>query len=138
MKIFLDANVVIDFLDGQRRYHNLSVQFFKQAIKNNDKLIISEDILTTVFYVCKKEIAQKKIFDFFELLNTEFMISGFGSTVIEKSIKLCRSNNKFDFEDVLQSVCAESNECDLIITNDKNFPELKVSILPIKEFIKRK
>ncbi len=124
MKIFLDANIIIDFLDNTRSNHELSNRFFEWIIKGGHKLVISEDILTTVYYICQKKISRKKLLDFFMTLNDEFSIVGFGDQSINEAIRLCKKNKKLDFEDVLQAVCARNHGCDVVVTNDKSFPAI--------------
>ena len=135
MKIFLDTNIVIDLLDVSRKSSEDSLQLLELAMLEKMELAISEDILTTVYYVMQKNIPRKKLLAFLEMLNEEFAILNFGRVGIKKSIKLCQKNSKLDFEDVSQAVCAEKHKCDMIITNDKNFPKLKVSVKTGEEFI---
>ncbi len=133
MKIFLDANIIIDFLDEKREAHNLAKSFLIQAIERGDEILISEDILTTVYYVCQKAVAHKKLLDFLETLVEEFDIVSFGKQNIQKAIGLCRKNKNFDFEDALQAVCAKNKQCDLIVTNDKSFPCIGVPVKSLQD-----
>ena len=135
MKIFLDTNIVLDFLDDKRFENKKAIKLINGAIINKDQLVISEDILTTIYYIAKKTVSRKDILIFFEMITFDFLIVGFGKNVIKKSIKLCQKNDKLDFEDVLQSVCAGSNNCDIIITNDKKFPVIKVPVKTTKDFL---
>jgi predicted nucleic acid-binding protein len=135
MKIFLDTNIVLDFLDDKRLKNREAIKIIENAIINKNKLVISEDILTTVYYIAKKTVSRKRILVVFEMIVSEFLIVNFGKNVIKKSIKLCQRSNKSDFEDVSQAVCAESHQCDMIITNDKNFPKLKVPVKTAEEFV---
>lgn len=135
MKIFLDANIVIDFIDDKRRSHELARKLIEKCILEGNKVVLSEDILTTVFYVCKKNVPRKKLFDFFEMIIQEFEIVGFGEDVIDESIGICRKNAKLDFEDSLQCICAKKNKCDLIVTNDKDFPDFGCKVVSLKEFL---
>lgn len=136
MKIFLDANIVIDFLDDRRKNHELSKKLIEKCVFDGSEIVISEDILTTVFYVCKKNVSRKKLLDFFEMMICEFEIVGFGEDVVQESIESCKKNSKLDFEDVLQCVCAKKNKCDLVVSNDKNFPDFKCKVVSVEEFMK--
>lgn len=136
MKIFLDANIVIDFLDSDRKSHESSKKLLEKCILEGNELVISEDILTTVHYVCRKNISDSKIFDFFEMMTQEFEVVGFGEDVIKESIKFSRKNSKFDFEDVLQCVCAKKNKCDLVVSNDKKFPAFGCKVKNLAEFLR--
>jgi len=136
MKIFLDANIIIDFLDSKRQWHKQANEVIKYIVGDGDKIVISEDILTTVYYVCKKDVQNKKLFAFFEMIIEEFEVVCFGKDIIEASIELCVEDKKLDFEDVLQATCAKKAKCDLIITNDKNFAQIGVTVKTIENFIK--
>jgi len=135
MKLFLDANIIIDLLDTRRKNSAFSLELLSVVVSKNFKIAISEDILTTVYYVVKKDVARKRILSFFEMIDDEFSVFNFKKGIIKKSIKLCQENNKFDFEDVLQAVCAEKHKCDMIITNDKKFPVLKTPVKNTKDFL---
>lgn len=137
MKLFLDANIIIDFLDKRRKNNRITKDFLALAVENEYELIISEDVLTNVFYICRKDVDRKNLLDFLLLFSREFSISSFGEDVIVKSINLCQKNKKMDLEDVLQSVFADKENCDLIISNDKKFSKLNVDIISVKDFIKK-
>jgi len=136
MRLFLDTNIIVDLLDIRRSNSAFSLKVLEVAVFNNFEIAISEDILTTVYYVTKKEIARKKLLSFFEMIDDEFNVLNFKKGVVKKAIKLCQKNGKLDFEDVLQAVCAEKNNCDMIITNDKKFPQLKIPVMTTKDFLK--
>ena len=136
MRLFLDTNIIVDLLDIRRSNSAFSLKVLEVAVFNNFEIAISEDILTTVYYVTKKEIARKKLLSFFEMIDDEFNVLNFKKGVVKKAIKLCQKNGKLDFEDVLQAVCAEKNNCDMIITNDKKFPQLKIPVKNAKDFLK--
>jgi len=136
MRLFLDTNIIVDLLDIRRSNSAFSLKVLEVAVFNNFEIAISEDILTTVYYVTKKEIARKKLLSFFEMIDDEFNVLNFKKGVVKKAIKLCQKNGKLDFKDVLQAVCAEKNNCDMIITNDKKFPQLKIPVMTIKDFLK--
>ena len=134
MRIFLDTNIVIDLLDVSRKSSKDSLRLLELAMLKEIELAISEDVLTTVYCVMQKSIPRKKLLAFLEMLSKEFFILNFGKSAIKKSIKLCQKNSKLDFEDVAQAVCAEENECDMVVTNDKNFPKIKVPVKTAREF----
>ncbi len=135
MRIFLDANIIVDLLDTSRKDSISSLKVLAIAVANDFEMAISEDILTTVYYVAKKSVARKKILLFFKMIEDEFDILNFKKGVIKKSIRLCQKNSRLDFEDTLQAVCAQEHDCDMIITNDKKFPKLKIPVKTTKDFL---
>ncbi len=132
-KVFLDTNIILDLLDSTRTYHNISKKVFENLIDQNYKIIISEDILTTIYYIVKNKQAVLK---FYEMVIAQWEIISFGKETIVDAINLCKDNSVLDFEDVLQSLSAKKSDCNLIITNDKNFYKCGVSVKSSKGFVK--
>jgi predicted nucleic acid-binding protein len=134
-KIFLDANIVLDFLDSTRDSHNSTKKVFEILIDQNSTIVISEDILTTIYYVVKNK---HSVHNFFETIITSWEIVSFGSKVISNGVAICKENLDLDFVDVIQSLCAKEYGCSLIISNDKNFYNSGVSVLSSEKFISLK
>ncbi len=134
-KVFLDANVVLDFLDAERRYHEHSKKVMEILINEDAVIVISEDILTTVYYVVKDK---KAVLNFFEYILHNWEIAAFGRNVIENAVKLCNADMELDFEDVSQSLCAGEAGCMVLITNDKNFFKDGVPVLSAEKYIRDK
>ncbi len=117
-KAFLDANIVLDFLDGKRRFHNETVKAIGHLVSIEYELVISEDILTTIYYVLKdKNIALQ----FLTMVVDQWQIVSFGHEVIKDALQLCTADPSLDLEDVLQALVAKASDCDLILTNDAGF-----------------
>jgi len=62
-KIFLDADIILDFLDADRKFHNYATELFNILINHNYSVCFSEDILTTVFYISKYKQNTLKFFN---------------------------------------------------------------------------
>ncbi len=135
MNIFLDTNVVVDFFDVKRPRHKLTVELIKKMANANYQLIISEDILITVYYICKKTVNRKRLLRVLEIANRNFLVVHFANGVIDDALRLCQKNSRLDLEDTLQAVCAQEHDCDMIITNDKKFPKLKIPVKTTKDFL---
>jgi len=131
--IYLDANIVLDLLDSTRNSHSSSKKVFIIIIEQNFKIFISEDILTTIYYIVKNK---KSALSFFETIMGSWEIVSFGSRTISEAITLCQKNLNLDFEDVIQSLTAKKSACDTIISNDKNFYNCGIEILSGEEFVK--
>ena len=127
MKIFVDANVLIDLIDEKRKFHKKAVEFFQNNLGN--MFYTSYDILTTIYYVVSKY--KNPLLDIENLLKLVKIIS-FSNEEANKAIELIKKNSKFkDFEDTIQYVLAKKVEADLIVTNDKGFysPDIKLIAL---------
>ncbi len=131
-KIFLDTNVVLDIIDTTRLGHNDTIKLWKILLAKNCQIFISEDMLSTIFYINKNN--KKYTLEFFQLIFRRWQIVSFGKEVIAKAIDLSLKNN-LDLEDTLQCLCAKENGCDIVITNDKKFYDCGIQIMTSDEFM---
>jgi len=134
-KVYIDANIFIDFLDEQRatdgiNLHEKAVSLFKNLISKNIKIITSEDIITTAVYALRQNKKALKILaDFLsEIKNlSDFAVVPFGYETITNAAEFYIMNGG-DFEDILQYFCAMQNDCRVFYSNDKNFPEIDIRV----------
>ncbi len=132
--IYFDTNIVLDILDTSRVNYKSANKLFKLCIFNNYKIIISEDMLTTIFYIHKDK---QQVLEFFKIIQEDWNISIFGKDVIKNAIDISLKEN-LDLEDTLQCLCAKENQCGVLITNDKKFYDCGLSIYTTEEFLKEK
>jgi len=132
--IFLDTNVVLDILDSDRKKHDLAKQLLKKIIEEQYSVTISEDMLSTIFYIIKNKQA---VLHFFETILQQWTIRPFGEKTISKAVTLCLETQGQDFEDTLQCLCAKEALCDVLITHDKDFVDCGMRVLTIKEFLNK-
>ena len=131
-KIYLDTNVVADIIDETRMNHTISLKLLKYLALNNCNIYISEDMLTTLYYILKDK---KEILIFFKnLVFIDWNVSAFGLDVIKSATNLSLENS-FDLEDVLQCLCAKQNGCEVLITNDNKFYDCGLEIYKTVEFL---
>lgn len=131
MKIFLDTNIVLDFLNADRVKHKISVRLIETLVSNNYQIIISEDMLSTIFYLSKNK---QQTLSNLNVIQQEWYISVFGEEVIKNAIDLSITSN-LDLEDTLQCLCAKQNNCDALITSDKYFYDCGIKIQTADEFL---
>ena len=126
-KIFIDANILIDFIDPNRAKHNEAIEFFKSHLE--DYLYTSCDILTTIYYVTSKyQNSLTAIENILKLIN----VISFSNEEAKKAIKMMKKDKKFkDFEDTLQYLLAKKIEADYIVTNDKGFYSPDIEIISL-------
>ena len=136
-RVFLDANILIDANDIRRKYHEEGRNILKFLAKNRIKIYTSCDLITTIYYILSKEnklMALQKI----EEINRFCNIIEFSNKEIEYTCKLMRTNKKFeDLEDTIQYILALKEDCDLIVSNDKNFSSDRIEILTSRKFCKK-
>jgi len=136
MKLFLDANILVDVVDNNRVFSRKSASLFAFFINNDDnyELYTSCDLLTTVYYLTRKPLGKEKALQQIKIFNRTIKVIEFGNKEVAEAIELMERNEKYsDLEDTIQYVMARKEKCDYIITNDKNFASGDVPILSSEE-----
>ena len=136
-KIFLDANIVLDFCIQNRQCHLQAQRIFSETLEGKYEMGISEDILTTIYYVGKKFLEKEILIDLFNAFEEELVIESFGKTVRKKALIYCQKNTSSDLEDVLQAFAAKENGYDILISNDVDFPSDIIPVMSSDEFLKK-
>lgn len=135
-KVFLDANVILDCFDTDRPNHVHSYKTYEYLIMNS-QIFTSCDIITTLYYIGKK-VDKQNILHNIRNINKMLKVTEFSNMEVEETCKLMMDEKRFvDLEDTLQFVMAKKYDCDLIISNDKNFASLEIPILSSEEFLRK-
>lgn len=132
IKIFLDTNIILDFIDNDRDNHKITQHLFILLDNNNYQVVISEDMLNTLYYLSKKD--KTSMLRFLQIIQDKWLISPFGKSVVKKSIETALTK-KLDLEDVLQCLCAKQNNCQTLITSDNYFDDCGIKIQNAAEFL---
>ncbi len=132
-KLFLDTNILLDFLGERDPFYIPSAQLATLADHKKVKLIASPISFATVNYFLTKSEgnanAKEKLRKFKILCEVAVM----NESILEKAL-----NSDFeDFEDALQYFCALDAKCDIIITrNPKDFKHSLLPIMSAEEYLK--
>jgi predicted nucleic acid-binding protein len=136
-KVFLDANVFIDANDEKRDPEKIALKVLDYLISSELLIFTSCDLITTIYYINSKKSKQKALAQI-EQINQFCKIIEFSNKDVLKTTQLMRENTKYkDLEDTMQYILALKEECDLIISNDKNFVSDEIELLTTTEFIKK-
>jgi len=134
-KVFIDANIILDLFLKDRPFSEYSKKSFFYLQENDIEILTSCDLITTVYYILRKYNKQKALENILYVLNLLYLIP-FSNDKTKKAIELMQKDKNFkDLEDTLQYVLAKENECDLIISNDKNFYSPDIKVLSTKKFV---
>ena len=139
IKIFFDANILIDISDKSRPSYKESKALLDYLMENIEAYVFytSCDLMTTVYYILRKKLSKKETLFQIKLMNELIHVIEFGNKEIDEAIELMERNNKYkDLEDTIQYVMARKEKCDYIITNDKNFASGDVPVLSSKNALK--
>ena len=131
-KVFLDTNIVLDFLDKKRENHKNATVLISILIKNKTEIYISEDMLSTIFYISKNK---EYVLHFFEMICKKWFIVEYGIELISEAIAQCMENKGQDLEDTLQCLCAKKHDCAFIITSDKGFVDCGIDVIDYEKFL---
>ena len=136
-KVFIDANIFIDSNDDSRTSYRESFEIIPFLLRNNIAIYTSCDLITTIYYVLSKKNRQKAL-DNIEDLNKICKVIEFSNREISQTCALMRENKKFkDLEDTLQYVLAQKSECEIILSNDKNFYAEDIELMNTTSFYEK-
>ncbi len=131
-RVFLDTNIVLDLLDIKRTNHKNVKKLIEYLVLNGYLIIISEDMLSTIFYINKNK---QKTLNFLKVILDKWEVVSFGTVLIKEAVDIAMQNN-LDLEDLLQCLSAKNNGCEILITEDKGFFDCGVEIMSVEEFLK--
>ena len=125
-KIFLDANILLDFLLKRANYNNAK-NVIDLAIKGKAKAFITPSIVHIVGYWLSKSYGTKTAK---ELLLT--LLIDVNVIEIDHGITLLALHSKIDdIEDALQYYTALHHQLDFFISEDKVFQKSSMPTLPV-------
>lgn len=132
-RIFLDANVIIDFLNKSSLYHQQAKETITIIRKHYGKPFISTTTFAISYFMFGKFVSKKPVLN--KIIKTIF--SEFEFTAEDPKIMKEVLDSKFpDLEDALQYFSAASFPADLIITrNVHDFYLSQIPVLLPAEFI---
>ncbi len=132
-RIFIDTNVVLDFLGERKPYYEPIAKIATLAEKEKLTMVVSPISFATVNYFVLKfeneKIAREKL--------RKFKIICKICTLNEQTIEKGLNSSIKDFEDALQYFSATESECEIIITrNGKDFRKSLLPVMTANEFLK--
>lgn len=130
-KIYFDTNIVLDMIDSSRHNHGKSIELLKKLGLQEYQMYISEDMLSTIYYISKDKTSTLEFFE--NIIYIDWSILAFGTTIIKNATQKALQK-KLDLEDLLQCLCAKENGCQLLITNDKKFYDCDIKTVGYEYF----
>ncbi len=121
MRVFLDANVILDLIDIDRNRSFSTKEHLKKLLLQGDELFTSCDIFTTVYYVASKKVDHETLIEELEKLFTFVSVLPIDFDMVTEALRLGKQTGQKDLEDILQYLCAKKNRCTLILTHDRDF-----------------
>jgi len=124
MKIFIDSDVLLDYLTGREYALNETKLIINKGLKKELRLFTSSLIIANIHYFISKVQNSKQATLKIEKLTSFIRILNVG----EKEITQAINSNFKDFEDSIQNNCAMNSKMDIILT--RNIKDFKNSELP--------
>ena len=131
-KIFLDSNIILDYLTNRPPFSIDAAILFELANQQKLTIFVSSLSINNINYFVSRLESKSKALKVIHQLMPLVEILPVGKSTVEKSL-----HSKFkDFEDGLQNFCAEEGGLTTIITRDaKDFAKSKLSIQTPHEFL---
>jgi len=132
-RVFFDANIILDMIDSDRGNVQKARELVYNALMKDIVLYTSCDILSNVYYVARKKLEKSILIEEMLRILEIFDIVAIDKVLAKNALLANKTELSLDFEDLLQSHCAETTECDLIVTNDKKFAKGNVKHFSLDE-----
>ena len=133
-KLFLDINIVIDFLGDRFPFSESASNLIYLAEDKKVELYVSPASYTVMYYILKKTMSHNQLINSFKQLNKSVRIMDIGENTIAASL----DSGFPDFEDAVQYYSAkEVKGIGAIITRDKkDFSKSKIPVMTAEEYLK--
>lgn len=133
-QIFVDTNVIIDFLADRKPFAEYAAILFQLAKEKKIKIFISAISFNNTYYILRKVTSHKKALHLISEIEDFVGIQETNRKIIRKAIK----SNFNDFEDAIQYFSAlELGAIDIITTRDlKDFKKSELPVLSPETTVK--
>ena len=134
MKVFLDTNILIDFLAARQTFAEDAVALFQLADDGEIELMVSDlTIINTIYVLRRMHYNLSEIYDAMDDIRPLLTIVSMGAYVVDR----CLQHRSDDFEDEMQYLSAVEANADYIITrNKKDFDFGDSAVMTPQEFFK--
>ena len=132
MRALIDTNIILDVLCQRERFFENSSMVFKLCEMKELDGVISALSIPNLVYIMRKELDHDAIKIVLQKLSLIFKIEDLKAADLLKAAVM----DFKDYEDALQSVCAERTNADFIISrNVKDFQNSSVKAVTPEEFL---
>lgn len=134
MLVFLDTNVVLDFLLEREPWFGDSAAFWQAVEEGSITGCISASSVTDIYYIARRLVSPLTAHEAVRHCLDAFTIVSVGRDVLERASQMLG----IDFEDNVQIVCAQAAHADAIVTRDgKGFRRAALPVLTPAEAVAR-
>ena len=135
-KIFVDTDVIIDYLTDRSPFANFATMLFELHEQNKLIIHVSSISINNVHYVARKLIGEKRAVDLIDDLVDRIELVA----TTKKEIKFAINTKFKDFEDAVQYANAMTIKgIEAIVTrNIKDYKESKIAVFTPEVYLKTK
>lgn len=132
--IFIDTNVIIDFLADRRPFSKYAAILFQLAKEKKIEIFVSVISFNNTYYILRKVTSHKKALSLISEIEDYVGIQETNQKILRKAIK----SGFNDFEDAIQYFSAiELGKIDIITTRDlKDFKKSEIPVLSPETTVK--
>lgn len=131
-KVFLDTNIVLDFILRREPYALDALAIFERGNKGDIELWVSSLTYSNAAYILRKDFTGQALYSQLTVLREMARVSAISEDIVDAAISL-QAN---DFEDALQYFSAKSTAADCIVTrNLKDFTFSEIQVYSPRQFL---
>jgi predicted nucleic acid-binding protein len=114
MRVFIDTNVVLDFLQEREPFASDAAQLFERIDRGEIAGFIAATTVTNIYYIVRKVSGATVAPDAIAQILTDLSICPVDQEILSRAL----AYNFRDFEDAVQYACAVAYNLDMIVTCD--------------------
>ena len=127
-KVFLDTDIIVDFLQAIRPFHEDAQELFLNLSKDIFTAYISETVITTTPYLIRKNYTSDELNTILKNLNQKLKILSCTNLHVLAALQ----RQPPDFEDALLYEIASHHQMDYFVTsNIRDFKKIQQPGLPV-------
>ena len=131
MRVFLDTNILIDFIARREGFYQAAANLINLGIKGEIELFTTPLTYATCIFITRKVLGYDGSVKAMQILDNYLKVL----TMDGKQCHNALFTQMPDFEDMLQFESAYAAGCDVIVTrNKKHFPQDTIQVLDSTEF----
>ena len=127
MKIIVDTNVILDFLLSREPHIADAKHLFKMVSQEKVEAFITASSVTDIYYIVAKRLGDTTAKGAIKHLLGILGVIAVGGSDCLGALDLPIA----DFEDALVATCANREDIDYIVSNDKGFLKVTTSLISV-------
>ena len=134
MNVFLDTNVVIDFMGEREGFFESASAIFSMIEDKTIRASVSALTIINCAYILKKAYCKEVMLEKVDILCQMLDVMPIEKSQLQSAIRMKPS----DYEDAVQYLSAQPYHPDVIITRDKKgFSDFDIPLMTPSEFVDR-